>query len=49
MRPAEIGSRRILPDLDDAAADGARAREMREQGFAVAAANGARQSATDPR
>ena len=41
MRPAEIGRRRILADLHDAAADGAGAGEMREQRLAVAAADGA--------
>ena len=43
MRPAEIRRRRILADLDDAAADGARAGEMLEQRLAVAAADRARQ------
>jgi len=41
MRPAEIRRRRILADLDDAAADGAGAGEMLEQRFAVVAADGA--------
>ena len=43
MRPAEIGDRRILPNLDNAAPNSACTREVREQGFAVAAANGAGQ------
>src|SRR5205814_6780258 len=35
VRTAEIGCRRILADLDDAAADGAGAAEMLEQCLAV--------------
>src|SRR5712692_9875510 len=43
VRSAEVGRRRILADLDDAAADGAGAGEMFEQRFTVVAANGTRQ------
>src|SRR5688572_20889853 len=43
MRAAEVWHRRILPDLDDAAPDRARAREVIVQGLAVAAADRARQ------
>ena len=39
MRAAEVRRRRILADLHDAAADRARAREVVEQGVAVAAAD----------
>ena len=39
MRPAEVRCCRILPDLDDAAADGAGAGEVLEQRFAVVAAD----------
>ncbi len=39
MRAAEIGRRRILADIDDALADGARAREMLVQRLAVALAD----------
>ena len=46
MRPAEIGRGRILADLHDAAPDRARSREMGEQCFAIAAADGARRVAT---
>src|SRR4051812_13104753 len=41
VRPAEIRRRRILADLDDAAADGAGAGEVVEQRLAVVAADGA--------
>ncbi len=41
MRPAEIRRRRILADLDDAAADGAGAGEVLEQRLAIVAADGA--------
>ncbi len=43
MRAAEVGARRVLADVEDAAADRARARKMLEQRIAVAAADGARQ------
>ena len=39
VRPAEVGRRRILADLDDAAADRAGAGEMFEKRLAVAAAD----------
>ena len=39
MRAAEIRRRRILADIDDALADGARARELLEQRLAVAVAD----------
>ena len=39
MRPAEIRRRRILSDIDDAFADGARALEVLEQRIAVALAD----------
>jgi len=43
MRTAEIRGRRILADIDNAAANGARAREQFEQGIAVAAPDRARE------
>ena len=43
VRPAEIGRRGILADLDDAAADRAGAGEVLEQRLAVAAADRARE------
>ena len=41
MRAAEVGARCVLTDVQDAAADRAGAREVLEQGVAVAAADGA--------
>ena len=43
MWPPEIGRRRVLTDLHNAAADGAGAREVLKQRVAVAAADGAGQ------
>jgi hypothetical protein len=41
MRAAKVRRRRILANLYDPAANGAGAREMSEQGFAIAAPDGA--------
>src|SRR5262249_9309828 len=43
MRTSEIGARRILTDLDDAAADRARAAELLEQGSPVPSLDRVRQ------
>src|ERR1700730_18561310 len=43
VRTAEVGRRRILADLDNAAADRASAREKLEQRFALAGTDRARQ------